>query len=47
LLAVHCAGCCSTGKEAAEGAADVFKEMGSQHGLVLQPVPVVDGQLDL
>lgn len=34
-------------KEAAEGAADVFKEMGSQHGLVLQPVPVVDGQLDL
>lgn len=35
------------GKESAEGAADVFKEMASQSGLVLQPVPAVDGALDL
>ena len=39
--------CSAAGKEAAEGAADVFKEMAGQAGLELQPVPVVDGQLDL
>jgi hypothetical protein len=37
----------AAGKEAAEGAAEVFKEMASQAGLQLQHIPVVDGQLDL
>jgi hypothetical protein len=42
-----CTHAACAGKEAGEGAADVFRDMGAQHGLDLQPVPVVDGQLDL
>jgi hypothetical protein len=37
----------SAGKEAADGAADVFRDMAGKAGLELLPVPVVDGQLDV
>ncbi len=42
-----CRHCAVAGKEAGEGAAEIFKEMAAQAGLTLRPVPVVDGQLDL
>lgn len=46
-LAIAAAAAAVSGKDAAEGAAAVFQDMASQSGLVLQPIPVVDGQLDL
>jgi len=47
IAAAAAAAAAASGKEAAEGAAAVFQDMASQSGLVLQPIPVVDGQLDL
>jgi hypothetical protein len=46
-VAVAAVAFAAAGKDAAEGAAEVFKEMASQAGLQLQHIPVVDGQLDL
>lgn len=51
--ALLCALCLSltttihTGKESGDSAAEVFKDMGAQSGLEFQPIPCVDGQMDL